>query len=365
LANGLNVRSQIIFKNMRIGVIGAGVFGATAAIRLAKAGYDVDLIDKSGDILNAASQINQYRLHQGYHYPRSRETIQSCKASAEAFTREYPEAVITGNTHYHCIAAENSLTSAEQFLQMCDAFELPYRKVRLDVIAPEKVALCVEVNENAIDPKVLYSCIKNRLQKEGVRLVLNTPAERSMLSHYDFVVVAAYAGINSVLEAFDVSKLRSYQYELCEKIVVKLPQNFSRKSVVVLDGPFTCFDPFGRSGYFVMGHVVHAIHAQNIGTHPVIPDEFRSLLNRGVIKDPPLTIFSKIIESAAVFFPDIRKAEHIGSMYTFRTVLPGREDTDARPTIVEKINDKIITVFSGKIGNCVEAADKILELIKT
>ena len=32
---------------------------------------------------------------------------------------------------------------------------------------------------------------------------------------------------------------------------------------------------------------------------------------------------------------------------------------------LEKINDKIITVFSGKIGNCVEAADKILELIKT
>ena len=49
-------------------------------------------------------------------------------------------------------------------------------------------------------------------------------------------------------------------------------------------------------------------------------------------------------------------------MYTVRTVLPNKDDTDERPTIVTKQNDNFI-LFSGKVGNCVEAAKKIINLI--
>ena len=49
-------------------------------------------------------------------------------------------------------------------------------------------------------------------------------------------------------------------------------------------------------------------------------------------------------------------------MYTIRTVLPYKDNTDERPTIVDKQNNNFI-LFSGKIGNCVEAADKIINLI--
>jgi hypothetical protein len=49
-------------------------------------------------------------------------------------------------------------------------------------------------------------------------------------------------------------------------------------------------------------------------------------------------------------------------MYTIRTVLPYKDKTDERPTIVtQQENDFIL--FSGKVGNCVEAADKIIKLI--
>ena len=51
-------------------------------------------------------------------------------------------------------------------------------------------------------------------------------------------------------------------------------------------------------------------------------------------------------------------------MFTFRTVLPHKEKTDERPTVVTRINPKTVTVFSGKIGNCVEAADEVLKMIE-
>ena len=59
----------------------------------------------------------------------------------------------------------------------------------------------------------------------------------------------------------------------------------------------------------------------------------------------------------------IEKSEHIGSMYTIRTVLPHKDDTDERPTVVTEQGDDFI-LFSSKIGNCVKSSEDILDIIK-
>ena len=48
-------------------------------------------------------------------------------------------------------------------------------------------------------------------------------------------------------------------------------------------------------------------------------------------------------------------------MFTFRTVLPNREFDDARPTVCNFDKDNLITIFSGKIGTCVDTAENIIE----
>ena len=90
---------------------------------------------------------------------------------------------------------------------------------------------------------------------------------------------------------------------------------------------------------------------------------FDELLNKGIVENPSITNIDKFIESAKKFFVDIDKVKHIGSMFTFRTVLPNRDKDDARPTLVEKPTDNIFNVFSGKIGTCINAADEVLEYI--
>ena len=62
--------------------------------------------------------------------------------------------------------------------------------------------------------------------------------------------------------------------------------------------------------------------------------------------------------------PGISKAEHIGSMFTIRTVLPNVESTDERPTLVSRVNEKIINVLSGKLGNSVEVSLEVLGVIR-
>ena len=77
---------------MKIAVIGGGIFGVTTAIKLAN-NHDVDLYEKNSDILQNASGINQYRLHRGYHYPRSKDTAFSSLQSEMLFKKEFSEAI--------------------------------------------------------------------------------------------------------------------------------------------------------------------------------------------------------------------------------------------------------------------------------
>ena len=87
-------------------------------------------------------------------------------------------------------------------------------------------------------------------------------------------------------------------------------------------------------------------------------------------KNPKITKIQKFIEAGMEFFEDFDKLEHIGSMFTIRTVLAYRDHDDARPTYVRKEHDtgiqtdKIYTIFSGKIGTCVEASNQLVNIIK-
>ena len=52
----------------QVAVIGAGISGSLAAIQLADSGFDVALVDKSGEPMTAASRWNEGKIHLGYCY---------------------------------------------------------------------------------------------------------------------------------------------------------------------------------------------------------------------------------------------------------------------------------------------------------
>src|SRR3989344_4133383 len=245
---------------MKIAVVGGGIFGITSAWKLAQKGHGVDLYEKQPDILTAASGINQYRLHKGFHYPRSVETITLSCQGEKSFIKE------------------NTLTNAKQCRTIWDACNLPYEEDELTVVKKEKIEYIAKVQEQLIDlPKLNIFC-KKKLNEYGVNLLLNRVASERDLRKYDFTVIALYANNNTLLKNFP-NRQHDYQFELCEKPVVKLPSIYNGKSIVILDGPFMCIDPFGSTGMFVMGNVAHAVHHTNIGKFPEIPHMFQPLLN--------------------------------------------------------------------------------------
>ena len=130
-----------------------------------------------------------------------------------------------------------------------------------------------------------------------------------------------------------------------------------------MDGPFCCLDPLGQSDLHLMGHVEHAIWRTATGTTWEIPSEIAGYIDQGIIEQPGYSLFPYMRESGKTFFPCLREAEHIGSMFTVRAVLPNKDATDARPTLTERLDEKVIRIFSGKLGTaCTAAMDAVFAL---
>ena len=348
---------------MKIAVIGAGIFGITTAIKLARQ-HDVSIFERNSDILKGASDVNQCRIHRGYHYPRSPKTTLQVLNSEVEFLEEFSDAIINGTENYYCISKSDSYITSDDYINFCKKHNLEFSKINLDIVDTNSVDLCIKVKEKLFDYEKLKKNCWEKLNKSGVKVLLNTKADKEVFEKFDFVVIATYADINSLLTNYK-EKQHNYQFEICEKIFLELPQEFHNKSIVIMDGPFLSIDPVGTKNYFIIGDVVNTVHSRNVGKFPKIDEKFLPLLDKGLIKNPPFTKLNLFLDSGSRFFPNFNEAKYVGSSFSIKTVLPEASSTDDRPTLVERIDENIITIFSGKISTCMDAANQVEKLIKS
>ena len=342
---------------MKIAVIGGGLFGCTIAAQL-KSKHDVHLFEEKDSILRCASFVNQYRLHRGYHYPRSLQTMVECRRAATQLTRRWPEVINSGGRHIYAIARNDSRTRPDEYLAALDSADLSYQITSFgDILNPETVEMAVEVQEDWLD----VSALRGRMWRElrGVTVNLNAEWDYSLRDDFDLIVLATYAKTNEAAMKLDCA-IEPFQYEVVEKPVIQMPSGWEGLGVVVMDGPFCSVDPFGHSNLHVMGHVTEAILHRSVGPEPEIPEGVAQLINAGVVTDKgeASSVWS-MIQSGSKWIPTLKFAKYIGSMFTVRAVLPDVDATDERPTIVSKLDDQVIRVFSGKLAGCIQAAEEV------
>ncbi len=117
----------------------------------------------------------------------------------------------------------------------------------------EFIERCYEVDENIYDPEVLRSLIETRLSELKVKFEQREfPYEQR--PDYDFVVWATY-GMGPSRNVFKIAK-----YQVAEKILIELPMELRGIALVVVDGPFTAFDPYGSSHNSLFGSAKHTNH---------------------------------------------------------------------------------------------------------
>ena len=350
-------------KKPKCAVIGGGVFGSVIAAKMTDLGLETHLFESTDRLFSAASGINQYRLHRGYHYPRSMQTALEVKNESVSFLKKFPVSV-KPKTSIYAIARLDSLLSADQYETFMREAGLEYETIADVLFTPGLIERVFSVNESLFDADQLRRLIENELSKKSVIMHLSHPMREVELEAFEYSVIATYAKSNELLS---LSEKRQYQFEVCEKPIVKLDKKFYKLSIVVMDGQFFCLDPLGQSDLHVLGNVEHAIHSSNTGIEPNVANHLKKWLNQGIIPAHDIqefTNFPKFEQQIREYLVEPGEITHIGSMFTVRTVLPRHEHDDARPTVISRLGKNKYAVLSGKIVAAVDTASTLSKTIE-
>ncbi|NQV76099.1 MAG: FAD-binding oxidoreductase [Bacteroidetes bacterium] len=332
-------------SNQKIAIVGAGIFGCSIAIELAKEGHDVTVFEQDQEIMLRATKNNHNRIHYGYHYPRSLETSKQSLDGLISFLAYYGEAVLFGFENYYAIAKDDSLTSAAQFKEFCRESGISYKIAYPDklLMNPNLISESYLVEEPIYDWNRLQHIIKMKLSKSNIKLKLNTSFLDSSES-FDFVINCAYSNINTICEHVGVNKLEFY---LQDVIVPILETKLPKTGLTVMDGQFCSIMPKGfEQNRFLLYHAKHSIVEENMSS------ELKMYSNIEECTDI-------IIKESSRYFPFLNNVKVVDYYRTTRAIPIVNNDQRLSEIITYVANPNFITIFSGKVSTAVKIAKQV------
>ena len=116
-------------------IIGAGFYGCYIAKKIIEQNpkIKIDIYEKNSDILLGPARYNKYRLHTGFHYTRSFETIEQTIMGAKIFKKEFKNFFYYPRNNLYAIH-KNSLTNFKDYLKILNNFKLKFKIEKLNGI---------------------------------------------------------------------------------------------------------------------------------------------------------------------------------------------------------------------------------------
>jgi hypothetical protein len=214
---------------------------------------------------------------------------------------------------------------------------------------------CYEVDEQIYDPDVLREVITAQIR--NLAIPFEQRAFTPPLRHdFDFVVFATY-GLGPSRGLFKIAK-----YQVAEKILIELPRHLQGISLVVVDGPFTAFDPYGSSSRSLFGSAKHTNHWTTTDPNEMIPEPYASLLNGPGFEPISFSRFEDMRKDSMLAAPASKEAVYLGSRFTIR-VVENNPAEDRRTLYVEERAPGELHIFSGKVVGAVKAARIVSERV--
>jgi glycine/D-amino acid oxidase-like deaminating enzyme len=346
-------------------VIGGGFYGCCLAVFLRRRFAKVVLFEREPTLMMRASRVNQARLHNGYHYPRSFLTAARSHANLAAFSEQYSQAVETGFRHLYGIARNDSKVGRRHFERLSKTVGMPMRPVPdklLRLFNSRLVEAVYEVEEPAFNVDALRDIVARQLTEAdvdvrlntGVRTIVGTDGKRPVIeteagatATADWVFNCTYAGLNRLVAA-DPASQPTLAHQLAEVALIEPPEELSGLGITIMDGPFFSVMPFPSERLHSLTHVRYTPHLK--WTERANPGHDPTMI--GTQWTGP-SRYAWMMRDARRYVPAMVRARHIRSLYDIKTILTGTHMDDARPILVhhEPQNARIVSILGSKIDN--------------
>lgn len=356
-------------------VIGGGMFGCSLALHLTRHFERVVVLEKETDLLQRASLINQARVHNGYHYPRSLLTAVRSRVNFPRFVRDFQDCVDHSVAKYYAIGRGSRVTP-KQFGAFCERVGAPVaaasERVRR-LFNPDFVHAVFQVQELAFDAVKLKARLRAELGRARVEHRLGCAAERVAATSLGrlrvetlasgrvatlegrFVFNCTYSRLNHLLNASKLPMI-PLKHELTEMALVEVDEAIAGMGITVMDGPFFSLMPYPSRGLHTLSHVRYTPHHQWVDDPGAYVDAHDHLR-----RHPPKSRFIAMVKDAERYVPSLRQARFRESLYEVKTVLPSSEASDSRPILFRADHGlpNLICVLGGKIDNVYDVLDEV------
>ena len=363
-------------------IIGGGFFGMYIAEYFAKRGKKVLLCEKGTDYMQRASYVNQARVHNGYHYPRSILTALRSRISFPRFCKEFPECIDDSFEKYYMVGKLLSKVTARQFELFCHRIgavcePAPNKITRL--VNPALVESVFSVVEYAFDSTKLKTIMHERLEASSVQSMFSTTVKRVSRKESELEVEVnigredsktekiiarqvfncAYSMINYTLAESALEPI-PLKHEMAEICLVEVPEELKDKGITVMCGPFFSVMPFPAIGLHSFSHVRYTPHYEWYdGPGKSYINAYKHFDN--VTKR---SAWKAMLLDAKRYVPLLSQCKYRESIWEVKTVLPRSETDDSRPILFRPnygING-FHCLMGGKIDNVYDVIAEIENL---
>ena len=362
-------------------IIGGGFYGLRIALFLCEelGEKDITILEKEDAMMTRASYVNQARVHNGYHYPRSLLTGYRSAVNFPNFVAEYRPAVVSEFDKYYSIARQLSKVSAHQFVGFSKKIGVDIEKASMSVQALFNAQLTegvYKVKEYAFNSHILRDILLDRISRHpeitirnGVTVERVAPNDDATVTVHtsegelvaNSVLNCTYSRINTLHRASQLP-LVALKHEVTEMCLVELPKELNNFSVTMMDGPFFSIMPFPSRGLHTLSHVRYTPHESWIDNEDTAEDRhdthkyFDSIRRR--------TNYRQMYSDVVRYIPALKNMKHIDSIWEVKTVLVKSEGDDSRPILFKSHfgMQNYTCIMGGKLDNIYDVFEELTEL---
>lgn len=342
---------------MKVAIIGSGIYGVYSAIKLARnysRNLEIDIYEKKDRLLSVAIANNQSRLHYGFHYPRSPNTIKQSLEGSKIFEEEFKSIIIEPKKNIYAIH-KDSLTNFDEYIRILKEFKLEFSIENIINYnyfkKPIDIEGIINTKEKIIYLDKLIDLLKENLKLPNINIflnsnVINIDSDKGYIElennkpnnkNYDFIVNASYTNPNLSLPSNKSFKIK---YELTGLAIVS--SILDRVGVTIMDGNFVSLYPKDPYSYTLSSVIKTKI--LNFFNY----DDFSNFYKNKLKELNHNEIINEILEDSKLYLNDSIKIKNKNKLWIAPKVKL-IDDIDATRAFKLINHKKIISILCGKI----------------